>query len=169
MSGSQSTRGPEAVRFKRSAGEALYYGGFAFAAFSALGAMVSGLTGIFFFSGAAILLALHYRPMMNAHEAPLIFEDRGIIIAGLGLVPWDAIKSAQSTMTHVRSMSNTHLKIETNRPLKDVVRRQTNANPIRALQTRVWTREGDSRVAIKMNALSAKASDLADRIGERIG
>lgn len=160
--------GPEAVRFRRSAGESLVYGGLAFAAFSALGALVSGLHGIFYLSGAAVLLALHYLPMLNAREAPLILEDRGLIVSGLGLVPWDAIQSANVIKTHVRSMSNAQLAIDTKAPLGEIVRKQTNANPFRALQTRVWKRQGANRVEIRMNALAVKPDDVLARIEGRI-
>lgn len=160
--------GPEAVRFRRSAGESLVFGGLAFAAFSALGAFVSGLFGLFFLSGAAVLLALHYQPMLNSREAPLILEDRGLIISGLGLIPWEAISAAEVTTTHVRSMSNTHLQVRTKDPLGQVIRKQTNVNPFRALQTRVWKREGQDRVAVKMNGLSAKPKDVLERIQSRL-
>lgn len=96
--------------WNRSAGESLYYGGFAAIVFGGI-AMLGGLAPAILLIFIGIGLSIYHQPMMAKTKPACVIAEQGIGVHGLGLIPWDAIESLTRKSLWLRTIERKRLLI----------------------------------------------------------
>ncbi|MCP5432376.1 MAG: hypothetical protein H6923_03795 [Alphaproteobacteria bacterium] len=145
--------GNAAFSFDVKEGEKLVKGGYAIAVIAAIAAVLSGHLAILAVSALAVLVALHYGPMANPKRPQLVVLEDGLVVDGLGLLPWETIASVQRTESYVRTVASVELHVATRAPVKASVRPQTSLSPMRRVQTMIWSLPDPARLKLKIGSL----------------
>ncbi|NWG46336.1 MAG: hypothetical protein HXY25_07280 [Alphaproteobacteria bacterium] len=153
--------------FDRKEGETLVMGGTALAIIAAFIFLLTGHVAVAVFGVASALVALHYRPMIDQKKPQVATFEDGLFVDGLGLLPWQDIAQARVVHSWLRAIRMTECRIETRRPVRDVVRPQTNGL-FRMLQTRIWTQPAPDRLTLKLTAVKGAADGLEDALRARL-
>lgn len=146
--------------FDTSEGDKLVTGGRAIAIILAIIVFFTG----YFMIAALILLALavslHYGPMANRKRPQLVLTDQGLVVDGLGRLPWRDVRDMERTDFHTRTIQLTELVLTTGRPLDEAVEPMRSMSFLRRLQTMIWAKRGDNQLRLKLNSLKGKPEEI---------
>lgn len=146
--------------FKQRSGERMVYGGILVGLFALSVAILQESLTLFAVSAVAFAVAYYYWPLVQRTRAQLAVAERGLALTGLGVISWDAIRTADIIDQAVRSIRNAELHLSLSRPLPLALARTERPSLGRQLMYRVWRVPQPDKVVIKLKPLHASPEEI---------
>lgn len=146
--------------FEQRSGEMMVYGGVLVGLFALSVAIPRESFALFVVSAVAFAVAYYHWPLVQRTRAQLAVAERGFAVAGLGVISWDAIRTADIVERAVRSIRNAELHLSLSRPLPLALVEAERPSLARQLMYRVWRVPQPDRIVIKLEPLHASPEEI---------
>lgn len=150
-----ASRAPFATGYEQRSGEMMVYGGLLVGLFALSVAVPRGSFPILILSLVAFAVAYYHWPMVQKGRAQIAATDKGLMLAGLGVVAWDAIRDIRIMDRAVRTIRNAELQIALSRPLPHALSDADAPGLAQQMMYRVWRVRSPELVVVKLEPLRA--------------
>ena len=135
----QSRQDAIAFNYRNNVGETMVYGPLFITAIAVLGFFSRGIVELLWAIPIAVSVALFHLPMLNKKRPPILAEERGLFLDGVGLIPWSAIRATSYKDRILRSIRYGQITIALTGPVDVVLSRRDDQPFWRRFQTKLWS------------------------------
>ena len=129
-------------------------------AFLLIGPNIPGFAALFVIIG----VGLYHLPALFKKRPQIVMDRHGILLDGLGTLPWNCVDKAIVQETWLRSMKFERISLHLNGPANERVVAQSSRLPFHSFLFKVWTHPTPDLIVIKAELLSDKPGIISQAI-----
>lgn len=155
---------PLVVSYGKKTAETMVYGASAIAALTFFIAFLTGTPFLVILGVVAACVAFFYSPYMRKDDPPLVIENRGIYLSGIGVIGWDAMEQVAYKTFAVRTLLNPTLLIKLKKPLPSgLVEKDKPSFPARYL-AKCWRIEKETTIKVPMQPFEQPHDTIVEAV-----
>lgn len=161
-------RPPLIVTYAKKTAETMVYGGSSIAALTFFIAFLTGTPFLVILGIAAACIAYFYSPYLRKDDPPMVIENRGIYVSGIGLIGWDAIEEVAYKTFAVRTLLNPTLIITLRRPLPTGLVEQDEPSFPNRFLAKCWRMEKEKTIKVPLQPFEQPHDTIIEAVDRRM-